>query len=84
MALTEYFLVDDLQIKHEKLKKGCFFGGTLLCFHMGVALAYILHLFFAVKAILFLLILLIVNFAYFTYYDKYHNINIFFHPKKMI
>lgn len=84
VSLTEYFLVDDLQIKHEKLKKGCFFGGTLLCFPIGVALAYILHLFFAVKAILFLLILLIINFAYFTYYDKYHNINIFFHPKKMI
>src|SRR5699024_11733141 len=31
VSLTEYFLIQDTTIKQEKLKKGCFFGGTLLC-----------------------------------------------------
>lgn len=84
LSITEYFLIEDPQIKQEKLKKGCFFGGTLFCFHSGVALAYILHIFFAFNAIWFLSILIFINLAYFIYHDKYQNNYIVQHIKKMI
>ena len=42
LSFSEYFLTekDRHDERNEKLKKGKFFGGTLLCFHFGVAFAW--------------------------------------------
>lgn len=46
LSFTDYFLTEKEKEKEQDLKKGKFFGGTLLCFHTGVAIAYIaLHVF---------------------------------------
>ncbi len=43
LSFTDYFLTEKKKEKEREqdLKKGKFFGGTLLCFHAGVAIAYI-------------------------------------------
>ena len=71
VSLTEYFLIQDTTIKQEKLKKGCFFGGTLLCFHCGVALSYLLWSIFSLAAIWFLMIPVSINLGYLIYIEKY-------------
>ena len=71
VSLTEYFLMQDTTIKQEKLKKGCFFGGTLLCFHCGVALSYLLWSIFSLAAIWFLMIPVSINLGYLIYIEKY-------------
>lgn len=84
LSFTEYFLVSDNLTKHEKLKKGCFFGGTLLSFHSGVALSYLLYSMFALKGIWFLMIIVFINLGFFLYHDKYQNIYQLHQIKKMI
>lgn len=46
-ALTEY------SITHEKklLKKAWFFGGTVLCFHFGVAFSWLTHSFLGIRSV---------------------------------
>lgn len=46
-ALSEYY------ITHEKklLKKAWFFGGTLVCFHIGVAFSWIAHHFIGIRSV---------------------------------
>lgn len=46
-ALSEYY------ITHEKklLKKAWFFGGTLVCFHIGVAFSWITHHFIGIRSV---------------------------------
>ncbi|MCD8356886.1 MAG: DUF1275 domain-containing protein [Clostridia bacterium] len=46
-ALSEYY------ITHEKkqLKKAWFFGGTLICFHIGVAFSWITHHFIGIRSV---------------------------------
>ncbi|MDO4175265.1 MAG: YoaK family protein [Eubacteriales bacterium] len=46
-ALCEYY------ITHEKkhLKKAWFFGGTLICFHIGVVLSWIAHSFLGIRSV---------------------------------
>lgn len=84
LSFTEYFLINDNQIKHEKLKKGCFFGGTLLSFHSGVALSYLLYSVFALKGSWFLMIIVFVNLGLFLYHDKCQDIYQLHQIKKMI
>lgn len=71
VSFTEYFLTDQPEKQHECLKKGCFFGGTLISFHSGVIFAYLLWMLFLEKSILFLLLFL---FAIYTYLKIIDNI----------
>lgn len=46
LSFADYFLADgenakEREERRESLKKGCFFGITLLCFHMGVGIAFL-------------------------------------------
>ncbi len=41
LSFTEYFLSDSEEEREKSLKKGRFFGETLLCFHAGVAAAFV-------------------------------------------
>ncbi|MGN1014524.1 MAG: YoaK family protein [Butyricicoccus sp.] len=46
-ALSEYCITHD----KKQLHKAKFFGGTLLCFHLGVALCFVLHPFFGIRSV---------------------------------
>ncbi len=70
IAFTEYFLADQQDIQQECLRKGCFFAGTLIFFHTGVALAYLLWTLFLEKSILFLLLFLCVIYIYLKISDN--------------
>lgn len=66
-SLTEYMLLEDEKKKQEKLRKAFFFGGTLLNFHIGVALSYIGYLFYGMHAIWLCSILLVLCLGYMIY-----------------
>lgn len=71
LSLTEYFLTSDLQEKEEKLRKGKFFGGTLLSFHIGVACSFLLGQAFSLQSIWFLEIPLCFTLFYLIYAQKH-------------
>ena len=63
----EYLLLDDLEEKQEKLKKAQFFGGTLLSFHIGVALSCFACRIYSIHGIWLAIIILLVNLSYIVY-----------------
>lgn len=75
VSFTEYFLTDQQEKQHECLKKGCFFGGTLISFHSGVAFAYLLWTLVLEKSIWFLLLFLFIIYIYLKITDNLINKN---------
>lgn len=67
VSLMEYLLLDDLEEKQEKLKKAQFFGGTLLSFHIGVALSCFACRIYSIHGIWLAIIILLVNLSYIVY-----------------
>ena len=47
IALSEYAITHD----PKQLHKAKFFGGTLLCFHLGVAVSIVTHHFFGIHSV---------------------------------
>lgn len=67
VSLTEYMLLDELEVKQEKLKKARFFGGTLISFHIGVAISCFACEFYSIHGIWFGVIILLINLGYIVY-----------------
>lgn len=67
VSLTEYMLLDELELKQEKLKKAQFFGGTLISFHIGVAISCIACELYSIHGIWFGVVILLINFGYIVY-----------------
>lgn len=63
LSFTDYFLTEKKKEKEREqdLKKGKFFGGTLLCFHAGVAIAYIALQLFGLRSAWACILLLMVG-----------------------
>ena len=63
LSFTDYFLTEKKKEKEREqdLKKGKFFGGTVLCFHAGVAIAYIALQLFGLRSAWACILLLMVG-----------------------